>query len=161
MFLFLFILSYMILKCKYIHSGTYGYQNSKSTSQKMQNHKIFVVKSNRYGNINSYFGDKSSIEPIQYIWYPLVSALYHCDIVELQMLKKIKQLLQNWFQPIMVTLGSIDQADPSCFYFRISWMLIERPWFYVFCPLDLLQGLGSLKNWLLQKLSMNILDQKF
>jgi hypothetical protein len=27
-------------------------------------------------------------------------------------------------------MGSTDQADPSCFYFRISWILMERPWFY-------------------------------
>ena len=58
-------------------------------------------------------------------------------------------------------MGSTDQADPSCFYFRISWILMERLWFYFFCPLHLLQGLRSLKNWLLQKLSINILDQKF
>ena len=48
-------------------------------------------------------------------------------------------------------MGSTDQADPCCFYFKISWILMERPWFYFFCPLDLLQGLRSLKNWLLQK----------
>ena len=29
-------------------------------------------------------------------------------------------------------LGSTNQADPSCFYFRISWILMERHWFY-FC----------------------------
>ena len=58
-------------------------------------------------------------------------------------------------------MGSTDQADPSCFYFRISWVLMERLCFYFFCPLDLLQALGSLKNWLLQKLSMKIFDQKF
>ena len=27
---------------------------------------------------------------------------------------------------------STDQADPSCFYFRISWILMERRWFYFF-----------------------------
>ena len=56
---------------------------------------------------------------------------------------------------------STDQADPICFYFRISWILIKWRWFYIFCPLDLLQGLKSLKHWLLQNLSMKILDQKF
>ena len=40
-------------------------------------------------------------------------------------------------------MGSTDQADPSCIYFRISWILMERPWFYFFCPLHLLQGLRS------------------
>ena len=31
-------------------------------------------------------------------------------------------------------MGSTDQADPSCIYFRISWILMERPWFYFFVP---------------------------
>ena len=35
------------------------------------------------------------------------------------------------------------QADPSCFYFRISWILMERHWFYFFRPLHLVQGLRS------------------
>ena len=25
---------------------------------------------------------------------------------------------------------STDQVDPSCFYFRISWILMEQCWFY-------------------------------
>ena len=29
-------------------------------------------------------------------------------------------------------MGSTDQADPSCIYFRISWILMEWPWFYFF-----------------------------
>ena len=29
-------------------------------------------------------------------------------------------------------MGSTDQADPSCFYFRISWILMERCCFYLF-----------------------------
>ena len=42
------------------------------------------------------------------------------------------------------TVGSEDQAYLSCFYFRISWILMERPWFYYyFCPLHLLQGLRN------------------
>ena len=41
---------------------------------------------------------------------------------------------------------STDQADPSCFYIRISWILIERHWFYFFCPLHLMQGLRSLEQ---------------
>ena len=54
---------------------------------------------------------------------------------------------------------SANQAIPSCFYFRISWM--EQHCFYFFCPLWFLRGLRSLKHWLLQKLSMKNLDQKF
>ena len=36
---------------------------------------------------------------------------------------------------------STDQALPSCFYFRISWILMEQLCFYFFCPLGFLQGL--------------------
>ena len=56
---------------------------------------------------------------------------------------------------------STNQADPGCFYYRISWILMKRRWFYFFHPLHFLQGLRSLKHWLLQKLSMKIFDQKF
>ena len=56
---------------------------------------------------------------------------------------------------------STDQGIPSCFYFRISWILIEQRCFYFFCPLGFLEGLRSLKHWLLQKVSMKNLDQKF
>ena len=56
---------------------------------------------------------------------------------------------------------STDQAIPSCFYFRILWILMEQHCFYFFCPLGFLQGLRSLKHWLLQKLSMKNFDQKF
>ena len=38
---------------------------------------------------------------------------------------------------------STNQADPSCFYYKISWILMERRWFYFFRPLHLLQGLRS------------------
>ena len=53
---------------------------------------------------------------------------------------------------------STDQADPSCFYFRISWILMGWLWFNFFCLLHLVQGLRSLQNWLLQKLSTKNLD---
>ena len=56
---------------------------------------------------------------------------------------------------------STDQAIPSCFYFRISWILMEQRCFYFFCPLGFLQGLRSLKHWLFKKLSMKNLDQRF
>ena len=56
---------------------------------------------------------------------------------------------------------STDQALPSCFYFRISWILMERPWNNFFGSCGFLQGLRSLKHWLLQKLSMKNWDQKF
>jgi hypothetical protein len=37
-------------------------------------------------------------------------------------------------------MGSTDQADPSCFYFRISWILMERRWFYFFLSPPLVAG---------------------
>jgi hypothetical protein len=55
-------------------------------------------------------------------------------------------------------VGSTDQAYPSCFYFRISWILMEWYWFWFFGSCGFLQGLRSLKHWLL---SMNILGRKF
>ena len=62
---------------------------------------------------------------------------------------------------IRCLMVSTDQADPHCFYFRISWILMKRHWFCFFHPLHLMQGLRSLKHWLLQKLSMKNFDQKF
>ena len=58
-------------------------------------------------------------------------------------------------------VGSTDQACSSGFYFRIAWKSMERPCFLQNHSLSFLQGLRSLKNWLLQKLSMKSLDQKF
>ena len=37
-------------------------------------------------------------------------------------------------------VGSTDQANPSCFYFRISWILMEWPWFYLFLSPPLVAG---------------------
>ena len=31
-------------------------------------------------------------------------------------------------------MGSTDQADPSCIYFRISLILMERRWFFSLSP---------------------------
>ena len=57
---------------------------------------------------------------------------------------------------------STDQALPSCFYFRISWIIMEqRCSFCFFGPLGFLKGLRSLKHWLLKKLSMKNFDQKY
>ena len=58
-------------------------------------------------------------------------------------------------------VGSTDQACSSGFYFRIAWKSMERPCFLQNHSFSFLQGLRSLKNWLLQKLSMKSLDQKF
>ena len=53
----------------------------------------------------------------------------------------------RWLTSIVVfirrLMGSTDQADPSYFYFRISWILVEWHWFQFFCHLGFLQGLRS------------------
>ena len=38
---------------------------------------------------------------------------------------------------------STDQALPSCFYFRISWILMKQPWKHFFGSCGFLQGLRS------------------
>ena len=43
-------------------------------------------------------------------------------------------------------MGSTDQADPSCIYFRISWILIDRPWFYFFLSPPLVAGPQKYKH---------------
>ena len=70
-------------------------------------------------------------------------------------------LLYNGYLLIRRPVPSTDQAIPSCFYFRISWILVEQGFFYFFCPLGFLEGLRSLKQWLLKKVSMKNLDQKY
>ena len=75
-----------------------------------------------------------------------------------QKIQTLKYLIRVGSRCLMV---STNQADPGCFYFRISWILMERCWFYFFHPLHFLQGLRSLKHWRLQKLCMKIFDQKF
>ena len=66
----------------------------------------------------------------------------HCSTAVLDVL---------WCQPIKL----IQVVSTSEFH--------EYWWngFYFFHPLHFLQGLRSLKHWLLQKLSMKIFDQKF
>ena len=44
---------------------------------------------------------------------------------------------------IRCLMVSTNQADSRCFYFRISWILMEWRWFYFFPPLHLVQGLRS------------------
>ena len=63
-----------------------------------------------------------------------------------------------WFRRLV---GSTDQACSSGFYFRIAWKSTERPCFLQNHSLSILHGLRSLKNWLLQKLSMKTMDQKW
>jgi hypothetical protein len=58
-------------------------------------------------------------------------------------------------------VGSTNQNYPSCFHFRILWILMEQHWFYFFCSPGLVRGLRSLKHWLLQTLSVKSLNQNF
>ena len=59
-------------------------------------------------------------------------------------------------------VGSAYQAYSTGFWFKIVWKSLEKPSFHWNCSLSLLWGLRSLKNRLLQKLSMKVfLDPKF
>ena len=78
-----------------------------------------------------------------------------------QLLRLLKSTFHLHWICIRRLVGSTDQACSSGFYFRIAWKSTERPCFLPNHSLSFLQGLRSLKNWLLQKLSMKSLDQKF
>ena len=45
---------------------------------------------------------------------------------------KFASSLQNQSVYTRCLVVSTDQVDPSCFYFIISWILMERRWFYFF-----------------------------
>ena len=68
-----------------------------------------------------------------------------------------------WYLAVCIRrfVGSTNQACSSGFYFRIVWKSTERPCLLQNNFLSFLQGLRSLKKWLLQKVSMKNLDQKF
>ena len=53
------------------------------------------------------------------------------------------------FNAYILDKGSTDQACSSGFYIRIAWKSTERPCFLQKHSLSFLQGLRSLKNWLL------------
>ena len=55
-------------------------------------------------------------------------------------------------------MGLTDQACSSGFCFKIAWKSTWQPYFLQNHSLLFLQGLRSLKNWLLQKLSMKTLE---
>ena len=68
-------------------------------------------------------------------WITLFCSLW-CNLI-LRLTDLYKTLTKTiCIRPLM---GSTDQADPSCFYFRISWILMEQRCFYFFCPLRFLQ----------------------
>ena len=69
------------------------------------------------------------------------------DIVKWYLKGAIQQVRRSnfaQFWPYIIAtrclMVSTDQADPSCFYSRISWILMERRWFYFFRPLHIVQG---------------------
>ena len=71
---------------------------------------------------------------------------------------------QNFVRMTLINrrlVWSTDQAYSSGFYFRIPWKSTKQPCFLHNHSLSFLQGIRSFKNWLLQKLSMKSLDQKF
>ena len=65
------------------------------------------------------------------IWWPFPSWL----------LARSQFFLFFFLLPTRRLMGSTNQDDPSCFYFRISWILMERRCFYFFHPLHFVQGL--------------------
>jgi len=110
------------------------------------------------------FSSKKQLGVIQNLCWQYFTLLYHLSTQSTYM--RFLNLNMNWHFITMYLLTRClmlltNQADPGCFCFRISWILMERRWFYFFRPLHFLQGLRSLKHWLLQKLSMKIFDQKF
>ena len=84
-------------------------------------------------------------------------------VINITWSKLLHSVLACWYLSIQTNLrtasslvtrrlmGSTDLADPSCFYFRISWILMDQHCFYVYGPLGFLQGL---KNWLFQNVGM-------
>ena len=115
--------------------------------------KIISVVFNKF-SVSWYVPDNpctSSFFRIIWGWW----MRYKC-IVKRRLTLKSQYILGHYVL-IRCLMVSTDQADPSCFYFTISWILMERHWFYFFHPLHLVQGLRSLEHWLLQKLSMKIL----
>ena len=52
---------------------------------------------------------------------------------------------QSWINQVCSRrpVGSTDQVYPSCFYFKISWILKEWPWNHFFGSCGFLQGLRS------------------
>ena len=98
------------------------------------------------------------------IWKPNgTQSVFFDDFVWLlRFLLPIPMHIFFWFCPsqIICLVGSTNQACSSSFYFRIAWKSTEWPCFLQNHSLSFLQGLRSLKNWLLQKLSIKSLDQK-
>ena len=66
------------------------------------------------------------------------SAFFNCSSLTTWIHKILDVLVSS--RCLMV---STDLPDPSCFYFRISWILMEWRWFYFFRPHHLVQGLRS------------------
>jgi hypothetical protein len=112
-----------------------------------------------YYQIHTKFGQANCLYqswPCTMGWHVLQKSIIFFQFNYLQNKKKthttffnslcILQLFYNfckYLNNVLCIMVSTDQADPSCFYFSISWILMERSWFYFFCPLHLVQGLRS------------------
>ena len=95
----------------------------------------------------------------------ILLCIHYINFILNTYMQKCSRLSVNFLSTYMLCsrclMVSTNQADPGCFYFRISWILMEQCWFYFFHPLHFLQGLRSLKHWLFQKLSMKIFKKDF
>ena len=71
--------------------------------------------------------------------------IYKCKICDSQFSTKQRCYIhtKSKYIPSRRPVSSTDQALPSCFYFRISWILMERPWNHFFGSCGFLQGLRS------------------
>ena len=69
--------------------------------------------------------------------------------------------MNSWSIHTRRLVWSTDQACSNGFYSRIAWKSTEWPCFLRNHSLSFLQGLWSLKNWLLQKLSMKVWTKNF
>ena len=124
-------------------------------------------KFKRYCHEKGFRGDHTTgeVDAVEYdifMWYIIIRRDL---ILPAKSCEKVARFLERTFRYYILftrcLMVSTDQADSHCFYFRISWILMQRHWFYFFRPLHLVQGLRSLEYRLLQKLSTKNFDQKF
>ena len=64
-----------------------------------------------------------------FTYYLSILCMYRNSNKVARMVHYLKQKTGNWVC-IRCLMVSTNQADPGCFYFRISWILMEGRWFY-------------------------------
>ena len=100
------------------------------------------IKTKKFIYVTINYEDNENIlikylrKSINYEWrmHQIVSPILQLQIYEF--------LARKWI--LLFTrhpVPSTDQALPSCFYFRISWILMEPPWKHFFGSCGFLQGL--------------------